>query len=658
MAGPLNQPRKIMLIRRALLSLLISAPVAASLCGCGADFGPRPVDDEGEVAFRDAELVNEACQPDIQVGKVTPGSPCPSVAGWNRVKLFRDSLWLGENYSPPEELGAFCRYEWKGGAKVTTKDVNRLRNKVPNAEPDCLAVFGEGDELSDVTVKLLEPAYHDAIRWADASALELPGAGDAYRSPTQMYVVDTSSYYNVNMNSEHGVAMKRLAEDIACPAGANGCAIAIDSALGMPRLVDRSRDEIQGGFYGTTADAAAGLVEAGERWFQANASLPTSQRSRLVVNLSLGFDGTFFNANDPNAMGPPVEAVRVALEVLSCRDVLVVAAAGNQWPDVCSEGALAPAMWEEWPGPDAIRCAELGISPAAHMAVSRPLVNAAGGLSFGDRAMPGSRIDGRPRMGVAADHVVLTNPLTPIYTGTSISAAVMSATAALVFSYNPTLTAKQVADLIYDSGRDTLDNADFEFGTKTSKIRALDVCAAIEKTCDGRACSALPLANCMGTPDPGALQSILDTIAAVPITEPPIAPKFVNAQCAASCGQTRLSYFSAGAVCETRRPSPAARLSTPQPLDPLCGVCGLTNDTVTLAVSDAYADEEIESLTVDIFDGTVWSEWHSLDADEIVFGRAGEFQLSPPPPATTVEASITVTLVDGRSRTDPLLYTP
>src|SRR5690606_30927345 len=142
---------------------------------------------------------------------------------------------------------------------------------------------------------------------------------------------------------------------------------------------------------------------------------------------------------------------------------LMVAAAGNTKNELCPEqyvGALAPARFEALAAPTGFECWLLGHNPqwtqsypifAGGGGNYVPLVHAVGGLDESDEMLINSRLEAMPRL-AALGASGIVDPGAEALSGTSVSAAVTSATAALLWSYRPELRPDEVMQLIYDSG--------------------------------------------------------------------------------------------------------------------------------------------------------------------------------------------------------------
>jgi Subtilase family len=225
------------------------------------------------------------------------------------------------------------------------------------------------------------------------------------------------------------------------------------------------------------------------RWRQEGGSL------HLILNLSLGWDGELFGdlaARRVADLDPPVRAVYGALRFAARRGVLVIAAAGNR------RGGPQPSGWPLLPAAWELR------RPSPWPFVPGPkLVYAVGGVDWQGLPLPNSRRGAMPRRVAYGDHAVTTvdgHP-TSIYTGTSVSAAVVSSIAAVVWDLRPELRPDQVMKLVSRSGERLETRADFyawDFWPLSRllprpQMRRASLCAAVKRACGpgGAQCSAL-----------------------------------------------------------------------------------------------------------------------------------------------------------------------
>ncbi|MEL6548085.1 MAG: S8 family serine peptidase, partial [Myxococcota bacterium] len=170
---------------------------------------------------------------------------------------------------------------------------------------------------------------------------------------------------------------------------------------------------------------------------------------------------------------------------------LVLAAAGNSTGGSHSNsGALLPAAWSTHPAPTTGECVHdyFGEPVQAELPPSfgeRPLLYAVGGVDGRGAALANARRSAQPAIVAHADQAVTEdqNGYLDGLTGTSVSTAVVSAAAALLWSYAPDLHADDVLTLIYESG-ETLGVADFGYGGAAPvSVRRVNACQALSHAC-------------------------------------------------------------------------------------------------------------------------------------------------------------------------------
>jgi hypothetical protein len=226
---------------------------------------------------------------------------------------------------------------------------------------------------------------------------------------------------------------------------------AVPAPLGTPYPKDT------GGYFGRQADLATAIHRAVQDW-----QVEAPDR-RLVINLSLGWDKGY-SGRTVSTLRMPARAVWAAIRDAGCKGALVVAAAGNRGRRAES-GALFPAAWEAQP----LRCRDAAQTPPVD--AYAPLVYAAGGVDGADEPLAVARPLSTPRLVSPASVVSLTHVgeadaeaeliSTDVVSGTSVSAAVLSGLAAVVWAHRPELPAWEVMKLLYDSGVDLGRPADF-----------------------------------------------------------------------------------------------------------------------------------------------------------------------------------------------------
>ncbi len=431
-----------------------------------------------------------------QVGSMShPGIPCPAPsAGWKA----------------PIQLDAggerFCIYESSG--TVSSTDVTALRTTtgLPELEPDRMAVRPSG-------------AIINALR-SEQSERFLEQAGDVWLPPPPPFaggqahlgLLDTQPTSDPGVmlgaadNSPHGRTLRRFAQFLLCKT--QPCPVQSHARLSLPHTdfhpTDPElspRDEVQGGLFGTISELGEQLVAEVAAW---TAGAPPGDR--LVLNLSVAWDGALFGGLETDAGGAPnpadmpvdVRLVYRALEDAADAGILVIAAAGNRVDHRQAQGALLPAAWER------------AASPSASGAY-RPLVYAVGGVDSLGRELALSQPLSRPPRVAYADHALLENDgagPTALLTGSSVAALVVSVAAAAAWSYDLSLSPGQLMDFLYLSGDSLaepvelcLPDVDSEpCASQRPGVRRLSICRAVEAVCS--AAGECPAPFDLGSPSP------------------------------------------------------------------------------------------------------------------------------------------------------------
>lgn len=475
-----------------------------------------------------------------------PNNPCPTDAQgiWTAAKLFK-----GPVGGPPPSLGRYCLYEWTGlrvnpggtqclpyGANGPGDDeINRLQT-----------VIGPSAELGEDCIDTAPLAFEDdAAAWARKSLFVRAGGVEPLPSmPTtplaaRIVAADTSPDAldgGIAVGkSRHGDTVAHIARDLACPGGEmQPCAAHVTTALGLPRFDlanPLSTDLVQGGFFGTEGDLAQSIERLVLAWRDEIIKGPGDPR--LIVNLSVGWENDVERDNcappnwatNPEVLSPPARAVLDSMRYATCHGALILAAAGNDTGGVePNTGLVCPARWEElapltrkqceeWVGAEFAgvwneRWPNLPRRPMPGQLAYDRIVYAVGGVDQGDEPLVPTRPLARPRiaaLGVfaaawddSANGAVTPNAngqpvdVPPFLTGTSISTAVASAVAASVWAYDPTRTAPEVLDVIYQSGvalQHNGVNITADTGTcigasaAACNVRRLSLCKAIGAPC-------------------------------------------------------------------------------------------------------------------------------------------------------------------------------
>ncbi|AUX45865.1 uncharacterized protein SOCE26_073610 [Sorangium cellulosum] len=381
--------------------------------------------------------------------------------------------------------------------------------------PDCVIVGPLGGPSPSVDV------LQGLRRWDVSSFRERTRAGAPVPlgdHPVQIAILDSSPDNDGDGDiplgaSSHGYTMGWIAREMACgapPSETPGCSAEIRTYLALPRVTNESATEA-GGYFGTPGDLAEAVDRAVEGWKQS-----PPPRPRLVINLSLGWQpeiGRQSGGVDINGAAAPAQSVLDALRRAACHGALIVAAAGNEPGNPSSRpGATYPAAWQGVAAPRRSECErEFGMLVSEPLAsegnppgvVPEPsLVVAVGGTNYLGDPMVVTRLGSVGRLvapalhGAAGDAV---DPPIPALTGTSVSAAVLSGVAALVWAHRPDLNPTAVLAQLYSFGTPITITSGLRllaYLADHPEVREVDRCtaaAAIAASClDGEACPEVP----------------------------------------------------------------------------------------------------------------------------------------------------------------------
>lgn len=550
---------------------------------------------EDSVEFRDATeglpgTYAQVCPGWRQIAVRKPGTgPCPA-----SIAAPDGSTWLGGPMFPlwtESTYKSFCAYEIHGAFSPGNATSFQSHPDFLRSASDCIV---NGPQS-------LEDEIYPPLRELVADRADAIPAGDLQstvnsRTLTRVTVVDTvpNVVQGGPPRDDHGVVVADLIKEFTdgCAAASPTCKVVVENYLALPRFGfgQAQKDPERGGFVGSQYDVLMGVYDSLVAWEQ-----QPSPRPKHVINFSVGWLPFFNNApNLGNAMSPAVEALGVAMERANCRGALLIAAAGNEQHD-CEGGPLSPAFWEERVAPTPARCNLLGIGGVAAPPANsyNPLVFSVGGLDYNDDAVSVSRVGGRPRLAAIADHVVFTLGNHSARHGTSMSAALVSAMAANIWSYKPNLTARAVMQTIYDGALPTGDSADYTvagWGGAT-EIRRATLCRSLQTACQSGGCPVGLAADCIGPNDtPLPLDDLHAAIDDAAIDPPNASIELVESSvdCPLYCEPGLVSAWKkaggADPVCEveTEGMTKVDFITEPQPFNPACPACAITvNENAT-----------------------------------------------------------------------------
>ena len=427
------------------------------------------------------------------VGRLRQGSDCPPVDGWEKKRLLEEVISEldrraadRQRYSPEQrrtamadralvrELGLdrHCVY-----SRIEANKPFKKPPTLEDARMDRLALSGMATLDETVSPALAE---HFLAQTGAAPSLSLRSG----RPSVRLTFIDSHPDEDKVSSqpppgSQHGYTLAHLARQLLCHG--NSCAATVASrraqhydkvSVGLqlppPRVAKN-----EAGRVGLVSDLADAILKEVVEWRLED----PKDRPKLILNLSLGWDGELFGDLDVSELSklpPDVRAVHDALRFSADRGVLVIAAAGNRraGPQP-STLPILPAAWE-------LRNPSRG---------GPKLVYSVGGWDWQGLPLPNFRHGGRPQRSAYGDHAVtkVGNRHTAIFTGTSVSTAVVSAIAGMVWHLRPELKPDQVMELVDRSGRELEPQADFYSkalpGGQAPRLLRLSLCEAVTRAC-------------------------------------------------------------------------------------------------------------------------------------------------------------------------------
>ncbi|HXU46766.1 MAG TPA: S8 family serine peptidase, partial [Thermoanaerobaculia bacterium] len=405
------------------------------------------------------------------------GATCPKVREWETSPLFGASPARSRPGFPAH---TFCRYE--SSREPSASAIAALQN-APNlhaavhrcgvvgpagsvpppqaADPPASRIAATADPSAAADAAKLDEITRskfarDFLYEVGATDLSIGGKEAPNVRLTVLDTVPTGEGVPDSLPAgciDHGFGISHIAHQLAC--GDGGCAATLATRLAMPLPDAKATREMAGktpcGGYGTPGDLAAAIRGEVDAWLAARRDKKNPQQ-RLILNLSLGWDPRILHeelgAVDPDDhLNAEELSVYDALAYAAENGALAIAAAGNLVGGKIPEnGPTLPAGWDAFPP-------VITLLPPSDERV----IWAVGGVDRSGRKLSNARPGSEPSLVTYGDHAVVklgpglwTNPLT----GTSVSAAVASSVAALVWHLRPELSGKEVIDLLARSGSD------------------------------------------------------------------------------------------------------------------------------------------------------------------------------------------------------------
>ena len=338
----------------------------------------------------------------------------------------------------------FCVYEWSGQDAPKMQDFSRIK-----ATQECAIAAGMADAGAPPEDLPLYGQLFDRQVKALASSVPAKPPAALDKNPPVVAVLDASPGGvttagcvgpRLRRQPGHRASVVRRRRGRARPARTSFARTSRSPSFKVPESWQPGPN---GGFIGYFHD----LFDA----FQA-ALADRPNDGHLIINLSLGWDPV----RPPRRTVPRGQQMRTLLELAYCQGVLVIGAAGNG--NTTSQAPVLPAALEtEGNMPDKQRCqTEFGVAnPKPPSKGYAPLIHSVGSVDLYDERLPTVRAWAHPRIAAYGMAVTVPGPngeYFPPLSGTSMSAAAVSAIAADVWRRNPGLDAAQVMTAVYKGG--------------------------------------------------------------------------------------------------------------------------------------------------------------------------------------------------------------
>jgi hypothetical protein len=399
---------------------------------------------------------------------------CPVVKGWKGEPLLSKAATSPEDLALIHHAGLdrFCVYTPEAGSSQAfvappglTASMDRLAISTAGAEEELMS----GSPLAN-------PSTLDSV--GNALATEFLGQTGQVPGLTpgppnvQITVLDSepddrSLPGPADPSLEHGFAVAQLARELVCNGSSGPCAATVvnkrvlnynDSGSTLTPVLASAPGSV-----GLISELACAIIKAAS-------SCPRGKH--LILNLSIGWDGEqdLKGVKDPSCLDATTGLVYQALQLAAEKQVLVIAAAGNRrggsvadsnWP-------VLPAAWDLWPS-----------------GKQSNLIYAVGGVDWHGLPLPNARTNGLPVRVAYGDHatVEVNGKYTTVYTGSSVSTAVVSATAAAIWNLLPQLQPAEVMALIDGSGKAQRVSADYHPGSPAQPIKEVFLGTAVQYAC-------------------------------------------------------------------------------------------------------------------------------------------------------------------------------
>jgi hypothetical protein len=632
------------------------------LLGCAPDAAPQLGDAGAERVVRTTAFgpirtrlpqgqVDAPIPPDLGeyrerwVGIVEPQLPCPD-ADPNTPYLV-EPLFDGQQVPG---LARYCLYRLPQGTTTNQPPFANPGSANIVVGPDHSVVVPSGNGLN----RLYAASYADMFLEQGGRVPDL--TPDAPR--TRVAIVDSAPTappgvvrrgYNL-----HGYNLGRLNRALSCDLDGD-CVGRVSTRLALDlRYVNGTgivEDRVNGGDFGSLLRLAQVIVEEVDAW-QADPNT-----DRLVINLSLGWNPLYGGDGvNPLAWPADVRAVYQAILHARCQGALVVAAAGNASGGAHADatGPLYPGGWERVRSVESRCQGHFLAPPPLSVAPTAPLVVAAGAVDEDGLLLANARPGSMPLLAAYGSHGTRVDATSPFnhtlpMTGTSVSAAVVSAAAAAIWDNVPMVPTDEIHLLLSDAGPST----GFD----------IDVCPGGAAFCgESRRVEVCPTVNhlCSATPYAGSCQRLSDTTCLGKATRPATA---AFAQAAWERRSPRIDLtaadtFSAPGVCNGNilwgrapvwqgEPCPdqwhyfveeVLPSVEPQPHDTACPVCFLETGSGLIYLEQDRTFADVDSLTLHLQDHL--GNKTDFTTRAILAGEVATFKIDPTITRNTVSASV------------------